>query len=122
VTLADGGIDDMPIQLTPHIEARIREKVTSGLYANPEAAIDTAVQLLDEYDRRAQQLRDALAVGEEGEVLPWTSELLDQLGREAEEMQRTPDPDVWTWRITLDARIVGRDEDARGDRAIDLSG
>jgi putative addiction module CopG family antidote len=93
----------MPIQLTPQTEARIREKVTSGLYADPEAAIDATVRLLDEYDRRAQQLRDALAVGEEGEVLPWTSELLDQLGREAEEMQRrgeTPDPDVWTWRIT----------------------
>lgn len=87
----------MPIQLTPQAEARIREKVTSGLYANPEAAIEAAVRLLDEYDRRVQRLRVALAEGEEGEALPWTPELMEQLSREAEEMQRrgeTPDPDV----------------------------
>ncbi len=87
----------MPIQLTPQAEAIIREKVTSGLYADPETAITTAVQLLEEHDRRVQRLREAIAEGEEGEALPWTPELMDQLRREAKEMQRreeAPDPDV----------------------------
>lgn len=89
----------MPIQLPPQAEAVIREKVTSGLYANPEEAIDIAVQLLEEHDRRLQveRLRAAIAKGEEGEALLWTPELMGQLTREAEEMQRrgeTPNPDV----------------------------
>jgi putative addiction module CopG family antidote len=46
----------MPIQLSPRAEAVIREKVTSGLYENPEQAIDAAVRLLKEHDRRLQRL------------------------------------------------------------------
>ncbi|MBA2597587.1 MAG: type II toxin-antitoxin system ParD family antitoxin [Chloroflexia bacterium] len=87
----------MPMQLTPEAEALIEKKVQRGLYASPEAAIDAAVQLLDEHDRRLHRLREAIAEGEEGEALPWTPELMAQLTREAEEMQRrgeTPDPDV----------------------------
>ena len=51
----------MPIQLTPEAEALIREKVKSGLYANAEVAVETAVQLLDAYDHQVQRLRDAIA-------------------------------------------------------------
>jgi putative addiction module CopG family antidote len=96
-TIRYGGIELMAIHLTPQAEAVIRQKVRSGLYPNPEAAIDAAVQLLEEHDRRLQQLRDAIAAGEEGEAVPWTPELMDQLSREADEMHRrgeTPDPDV----------------------------
>ena len=87
----------MPIQLTPDAEAIIREKVNRGLYPDAEAAMETAVRLLEEYDRRMERLRDAIIAGEEGEALPWTPELMEQLSREAEEMQRRgelPDPDV----------------------------
>jgi putative addiction module CopG family antidote len=87
----------MPIQLTPMAEALIRQKVRSGLYDNAEAAIDAAVQLLDDRDRRVERLRAAIAEGERGEALPWTPELMEQLSREAEDMQRrgeAPDPDV----------------------------
>ncbi len=89
----------MPIQLTPEAEALIEKKVQSGLYASPEAAIEAAVQLLDEHDRRLhlQRLRAAIAKGEEGEALPWKPELMARLTREADEMQRRgemPDPDV----------------------------
>ena len=87
----------MPIQLTPQAEAVILQKVERGLYASAEAAIDAAVQLLDERDRRLERLRGAIAAGEEGEALPWTSELMEQLSREAEEMHRRgepADPDV----------------------------
>lgn len=87
----------MPIQLSPRAEAVIREKVTSGLYANPEEAIDAAVRLLDDYDRRVARLRAAIAEGEKGEGIPWTPELMEQLGRNAEERRRRgekPNPDV----------------------------
>jgi antitoxin ParD1/3/4 len=87
----------MTITLTAEAEALIQQKVQSGLYANPEEAIEAAVRLLDEHDRRLQRLRTAIAEGEEGEAIPWTPELMDQLAREAEEMYRRgemPDPDV----------------------------
>ena len=87
----------MPIQLPPHVEAVIQEKVTSGLYANPEEAIDAAVRLLEDYDRRLQRLRAAIAKGEAGEEIPWTPELMDEISREAEARRRRgekPNPDV----------------------------
>ena len=89
----------MSIQLPPQAEALIREKVKSGLYANAEEAIEAAVHLLDDHDRRLQvrRLRAAIAEGEEGEALPWTPELMAQLSLEADEMHRrgeTPNPDV----------------------------
>jgi len=87
----------MPIQLTAQAEELIQRKVQSGLYANAEAAIDAAVRLLDEHDRKRQRLREAIAEGEKGEAIPWTPELMDQILREADEMQRrgeTPNPDV----------------------------
>ena len=87
----------MPIELSPQTEALIRAKVKQGLYANADEAIAAAVRLLDEHDHRVTRLRAAVAAGEEGESLPWTPELMDQLSREAEEMYHrgeTPDPVV----------------------------
>lgn len=87
----------MSIQLPPRAEAVIQEKVTSGLYANPDEAIDAAVRLLEDYDRRLARLRALIAEGEEGEGVPWTPELMKQLSREADEMYlrgEEPDPDV----------------------------
>jgi putative addiction module CopG family antidote len=78
----------MPIQLTPQAEALIHQKVKSGLYASAEAAIDAAMKLLNEHDRRLVRLREAIAAGEEGEAVPWTPELKEQLSREADAMQR----------------------------------
>ncbi len=85
----------MPIELSPQTEALIRERVEQGLYANADEAIAAAVRLLDEHDRRLRRLREAIAAGEQGEALPWTPELMDQLSREAEEMHHcgeSPDP------------------------------
>lgn len=87
----------MPIQLTPKNEALIREKVESGLYDNAEAAMDTALQLLDAHDRKLQRLREAIAEGEKGVAVPWTPELMEQILRNADERQRRgekPNPDV----------------------------
>lgn len=87
----------MSIELPPQIAALLRHKVDSGLYATAGEAIETAVRLLDEHDRRVQRLRAAIAEGEEGEAIPWTPELMERLSREADEMARQglpPHPDV----------------------------
>jgi putative addiction module CopG family antidote len=86
----------MPMQLPPQAEALIEQKVRSGLYASAEEAT-AAMQLLEEHDRRLLRLRVAIAEGEVGEAIPWTPELMAQLRREAEEMERhgeLPNPDV----------------------------
>ena len=96
-TIPNGGIARTPIELSPQTEALIRKKVKQGLYANADEAIAAAVRLLDEHDRHVTRLREAIAAGEEGEALPWTLELMDQLSRDAEEMHHrgeSPDPEV----------------------------
>lgn len=75
----------MPIQLPPHAEAVIQEKGTSEVHANLQQAIEAAVRLLEEHDRRLKCLRALIAEGEKGEVVPWTPELTDQISRAAEE-------------------------------------
>lgn len=55
------------------------------------------MRLLDEHDRQLQRLREAMAEGEEGEAIPCTPELMEQIGREADEMDRRgeqPHPDA----------------------------
>jgi Arc/MetJ-type ribon-helix-helix transcriptional regulator len=87
----------MAIQLNPETETLIKQKVESGLYPNAEAALDTAVQLLDEHDRKLQRLLGLIAEDEVGEGIPWTPELMGQIIQEADEMYRRgelPDPDV----------------------------
>jgi putative addiction module CopG family antidote len=87
----------MPMQLPPQAEAIIHQKVSSGLYAGADEAIAAAMHLLEEHDRRVLRLSKAIAEGEVGEAIPWTPELMAQLSREAEEMERRgelPDPDV----------------------------
>lgn len=87
----------MAIQLSPEAEALIQQKVRGGLYANAEEAIDAALQLLAARDRQLERLRAAIAAGEEGEAIPWTPGLMDQIRREADEMHLRgdlPDPDV----------------------------
>lgn len=90
----------MSIVLPPNAEAKIEEKVASGLYAIADEALETAVMLLDEWDR-LQRLRASLIEAEEqireGRVAEWTPELRRQLRARAEAMARQgiePDPDV----------------------------
>lgn len=83
-----GGAHGDEYRSTPRVAALLRQTVDSGLYASAGEAIETAVRLLDEHDRRLQRLRAAIAEGEEGEAIPWTPELMDRLSREADEMAK----------------------------------
>ena len=90
----------MTITLDAQLEAAVREKVDAGLYGDAAEVIREALRLLDEHDRE-RLLRAKLARAEEqadrGELIEFTPELLDKLGREADEMFRQgkqPHPDV----------------------------
>jgi antitoxin ParD1/3/4 len=81
----------MIVELTPRLEAVIREKVGSGRYANAGEVIEDALLLMENRDK-VERLRAAIAVGleqlERGEVIPWTADSMDRLIQEADEEDR----------------------------------
>lgn len=86
----------MTVTLTPQLEAIVRQKIDGGDYHTADDVIAEALTLLDERDRR-QRLLTALAAGEQGEGIPFTPELLDEIDREVDDRLRhgdTPSPDV----------------------------
>lgn len=86
----------MSVTLNPKAEAKVRQKVDEGLYADVDTVLHEALELLDRRDK-LERLRALLREGEEGDSVPWTPELMAQLSQEADEMIRQgiePDPDV----------------------------
>ncbi|MEA2581987.1 MAG: Bacterial antitoxin of ParD toxin-antitoxin type system [Thermomicrobiales bacterium] len=86
----------MSVTLPPELEAMVRQKVDEGLYADVDSVVQEALRLLDRRDRR-ERLRAALVEGEEGEGIPYTPELLEEIDREVEERflrGELPHPDV----------------------------
>ncbi len=85
----------MSIQLSPEAEALIRRLIDQGDYDNPEMVVDEALGALIERNQLAR-LREAIAVGDEqaarGQIVPWTSDFLDRLKREAAENVRLGKP------------------------------
>ncbi len=91
----------MVIQVSPDLEARIREKVESGEYADSSAVIRAAMRLLDKRDRELRELRVSIAEAQaaiaRGEGIELTPEVWDEIEREAHErflMGCQPKPDV----------------------------
>jgi antitoxin ParD1/3/4 len=91
----------MSITLTPQLEDQIQRLVESGRYADAEAVMKDALQLLEEHQEQLNALRmkiqEGLDEADRGEVDEWTPALRERLRREAQEMYRRgerPDPDV----------------------------
>jgi putative addiction module CopG family antidote len=86
----------MVVQVSPQVEAKIKQLVGSGHYADAGDVIDKAVQLLEERERRLARLRAELAIGEEqerrGEVVELTRERFDEIKRQALENARAGKP------------------------------
>ena len=86
----------MHVELDPQLEALIRRQVEAGDYRDAGEVIREAIRLMDERDRRVQQVRAdfsiALAQMERGELIEFTPELVDRLSREAEENARIGKP------------------------------
>jgi len=57
----------MRINLTPHIEGRVRQKVNSGLYLSAGAVMCVALRLMDEQDNfraaKLERLRQDIRAG-----------------------------------------------------------
>lgn len=92
----------MNVNLTPRLEAMIREKVASGLYNNSSEVVREALRLLDQQEQlQRERLRAAIVIGMDeiarGEGVEYTPELRDKIRREADRMLRDGDaldPDV----------------------------
>lgn len=90
----------MNIQLSPHLEELIQEKVASGRYHDVNEMLSEALQALDDVER-LEVLRAELAIGdaqiERGEYEEWTPELRARITAEARQLVaegRTLNPDV----------------------------
>lgn len=91
----------MTIHLAPDVETHILYQVESGRFADANAVLREAMRLLDERERRLSSLRAQLRIGidelDQQEGAEWSSELRDQIRREADDLHRRgelPDPDV----------------------------
>jgi putative addiction module CopG family antidote len=90
----------MAVQLDRESESLIQQKVASGRYRDAAAVIREALEALEERER-LHQLRalvaDGFASAEDGELFELTPELMAELAREGDELDRVgqpPNPDV----------------------------
>jgi antitoxin ParD1/3/4 len=87
----------MSVKLGRQIESMLQDKVDTGQYADADAVMREALRLLNERDAKLQQLRAALAKGEQGAAVPLTPELLEELNQSAMRRAKAgeqPRPDV----------------------------
>lgn len=89
----------MSIELTPHAEALIREKIAAGSHGSVDEVIEAALGALEEREQaRLRRLRAMVRAGfESGEGIPFSQGLMDGIEREAEEAHRrgeTPTVDI----------------------------
>ena len=87
--------DDDDGHLTPQLEALVRQQLEGGPCRTADEVIAEALSLLDERDRR-RRLLAALDAGAQGEGIPFTAALLDEIDREVDERVRrgdAPSPD-----------------------------
>ena len=83
----------MNVVRTPELEAIVSRRVESGRYHDASEVVREALRQLEERERRLDELRAALAIGEtqiaRGEVVEWTPELAAEIWREAEEAAKS---------------------------------
>lgn len=76
----------MNINLTPHLEGMVRQKVESGLYTSASEVVREALRLLDEQDSlraaKLEQLRQDIRAGlDSGPSAEWNPEQVKREGR-----------------------------------------
>jgi len=76
----------MNVNLTPHLENMVKQKVSSGLYNSASEVIREALRLMEEQDRiraiRLEELRKDIRDGlNSGEPTPWDAEEIKREGR-----------------------------------------
>ena len=76
----------MNINLTPHLEGMVRQKVDSGLYTSASEVVREALRLMDEQDNlraaKLEQLRQDIRAGlNSGPAADWSADQVKQEGR-----------------------------------------
>ena len=76
----------MNVNLTPHLEELVKQKVQSGLYTSASEVVREALRLMDEKDQLRQatldELRKDIHEGmESGPAKPWDAEQVKRDGR-----------------------------------------
>lgn len=76
----------MNINLTPHLENMVRQKVDSGLYTSASEVVREALRLMDEQDSlraaKLEQLRKDIRAGlDSGPATEWNPEQIKREGR-----------------------------------------
>jgi len=76
----------MNVNLTPHLEELVRQKVASGLYSSASEVVREALRLMDEQDRvrqaRLEQLRHDIRAGKQsGPSAAWDAQKVKRDGR-----------------------------------------
>ena len=76
----------MNVNLTPHLEDLVRQKVSSGLYTSASEVVREALRLMDEQDHlrkaKLEQLRNAVREGlASGPAKAWDPEQVKREGR-----------------------------------------
>lgn len=85
----------MNVNLTPRLEAMVREKVESGLYNNASEVVREALREMerkDQLDRLRESLREADEQVARGEFYEESDELWEMIEQEADEADRRGDP------------------------------
>lgn len=76
----------MNVNLTPHLEEMVRQKVSSGLYTSASEVVREALRLMDEQDHlreaKLAQLRQDIRSGHDsGPATAWDAESVKSAGR-----------------------------------------
>ncbi|MFH0789090.1 MAG: type II toxin-antitoxin system ParD family antitoxin [Pseudomonadota bacterium] len=76
----------MNVNLTPHLEDMVKQKVASGLYTSASEVVREALRLMEDQDQmraaKLEQLRQAIHDGlNSGEPVPWNPEGIKKTGR-----------------------------------------
>ena len=73
----------MNVSITPQLENFLQERVQAGRYNNVSEAVRAAVRLLQQeeqqYEERLAELRKEIDKGFEGEPVPYTRELVEDV-------------------------------------------
>ena len=77
----------MNVNLSPHLEDMVRQKVSSGLYTSASEVVREALRMMEAQDQlratKLDQLRQDIREGlESGESTPWDAEEIKQEGRQ----------------------------------------
>ena len=77
----------MNVNLSPHLEDMVRQKVSSGLYTSASEVVREALRMMEAQDQlraaKLEQLRQDIREGlESGDPTPWDAEEIKREGRQ----------------------------------------